>query len=263
MLKALRQIARIDAAKRSRDHASWLGPVVQEASGSEFLCLGLGDQELGAAQRALADRVVEGLPAGDWLDIGAGLGGPAHRWLEDEDRWVTAYEIAPGRQSRMRRHPRLRGLVGDMDRMPFDAEFDAAILLESAHHGRELTQLLHQCWTALRPGGQLRAAVVLRQRERLRLYDVGVIRAAEQALGCAPLVTTEDWQRGLTYMCFEAVQIEDLTAEVLPVLPRWAEALDRVGGSTASVGARGLRYLAHRGLSGPLRYALVRATKSG
>lgn len=265
MLRALRQITRIDAAKRARDHAAWLGPTVREAAGTEHLDLGLFEpgSTIEEAQLRLIDEVAEGLGAGHWLDVGSGLGGPAHRWLEQADRRVTAYEIVPGRAARTRPHERLRVLVGDCDRMPFDAEFDAVVALESANCARDLAQFLHQCWVALKPGGVLSAATVLRQRERLRLYDVGVIRAAEQALGCSSLVTTEDWQNELQRLGFVDLSVSDRSTDVLAGLELWADALSAAPSSLSALGARGLRYLSKRGLSGPLRYALVRATKPG
>ncbi|HJN77000.1 MAG TPA: methyltransferase domain-containing protein [Myxococcota bacterium] len=263
MLTALRQFARIDATKRARDHAVWLGPTLREASGSDNLCLGLfsAGRSIHEAQLRLVDALAEGLPAGRWLDVGSGLGGPAHRWLEDEDRQVTAVELVPGRVARTPPHPRLRSIVGDADRMPFFEEFDVVLALESGHYARDLSQFLHQCWLALSPGGWLSAAVVLRKREHLRLYDVGVIRAAEQALGCSPLATSEDWESILARTGFVDVRLQDRSKEVIAGLPLWADALATAGGSRGSLGARCLRYVARRGSSGPLRYGLVRARK--
>jgi len=264
VLRALRQLTRIDATKRARDHAAWMGETLRAASGSDFLCLGLfaDGRSIHDAQLALCDELVEGLPAGDWLDVGSGLGGPAHYWLSEPKRRITAFEIVDGRRDRTPPHERLTVRGGDLDRMPFDGDFDAVIALESAHYARDLGQFVRQCWRALRPGGQLRAAVVLRQTEQLRLYDQGVLRAAEQGMGCPPLQTLGAWEHHLE-AGFEDVHVDNRTADVIGGLAAWGDAFSGVDGLPGGLGARGMRYLARRGVSGPLRYALVRATRPG
>jgi SAM-dependent methyltransferase len=261
MLKALRHLTRLDATKRTRDwYAANLDRLDRATSGSLHLNLGLGPGPLPVAQKALAAAMAEGLPAGHWLDVGCGLGGPALQWLDaDPALRVTGLELVPEILDRARIHiPRLDGRLrlvgGDADQMPFDPEFDAVIALDSVWHVRDRVQFTQQAWRALKPGGVLRLTDLACRPEHLRLYDAAVVAAARKGLGAHALSTAQRWTATLQANGFEAVTVTDQSAERVDLLEDWSHA---VGGALG----RGLGYLHQRRAGGPLAFLLVEARK--
>ncbi len=258
MLKTVSHLLRLDAPKRT---LAWyranLDRLDQASEGSLHLNFGWGKGPPAAAQQRMAARMAQGLPSGRWLDVGSGLGGPAHQWLrEDPALHVTGLELVPEllERSRRRPHERYRQLGGDADCMPFGPEFDAVVALDSVWHLRDRAQFCRQAWRALKPGGLLRLTDLACKPEGLRLYDANIVATTRLALGAQALSSSQRWTANLAAAGFRDILVQDVTPDRVEVLQDWSRAL---GGALG----RSLGYLHQRRSGGPLALLLVQARK--
>ena len=203
---------------------------------------------------------------------GCGVGGPALRLAQARpDLRITGVNVVEAQLARAREGAtdRVGFLWADADELPFPAgSFDGVWCMDAAHQFRDRGQFTHQAAKVLAPGAPLVLTDWVNRPESRRLYDRGVLRGAEKALGSGGLGTLAEWQAHLGRYGFTDVQIEDLWPRVLPGLPRWADMLegtlmpDTYPRALLLAAARGLRYVHSRGLQGPLGYVLVRGVRA-
>ncbi|MCB9765312.1 MAG: methyltransferase domain-containing protein [Alphaproteobacteria bacterium] len=264
---ALTALLRVDAVKRARDLYRAFDVLFERiGQDSGLLNLGLFEDpaaELHEAQRALARRVLEGLPrAGDWLDVGCGYGGVAAALVAAHpDLRVTGLDVREPVIDAARaqhRDPRLRFLVGDADALPFPyGSFDVLYSIDAAVHFRDRGQFAGQAWVTLRPGGRLALTDLV-----LRAHPSGIkARLAERLrFGAA-----DAWRRHLHDAGFQDIEVIDLSEPVFAGLGRWVELLERepdaLPGPVRRAALAALSRLHEQGASGPLAYVLVRATR--
>lgn len=117
----------------------------------------------------------------------------------------------------------IRFLVGDFQRLPFDAEgFDIVFVVESLCHATDLDRALEEAHRVLRPGGLF---VVF---DGWRATNFGELpadmrRAAlatERAMSVGRPQELDDWLGAVTGAGFEVVENRDLTRQVLPTVRR-------------------------------------------
>lgn len=89
------------------------------------------------------------------LDVGGGTGRVAIAAAE-ACREVVVLDACPAMLRRMPNHPRLRGVHGRAQAMPFeDASFDAVLCVDALHHIKDAPVALEEMRRVLRPGGRL------------------------------------------------------------------------------------------------------------
>lgn len=217
-------------------------------------------QEIGAAQQALLERLIKPLGAGHWLQLSCGAGGSSSTILQQAEQ-LTGTDDDPNQIDRARRaHPRPRFVVSDTERLPFaEQSFDAVLSIQGLSHARDLKHALHQAWTVLKPGGWMALADFATQPQHHQLADRAKMRVIAASLGGLRLQPVERWQGHLEHMGMTDIQLVDLTAGMAKGLETWADALVNASGelsqrASAQVIARSYRSLAKAGAGGPLRY---------
>ncbi|MEQ9398664.1 MAG: methyltransferase domain-containing protein [Longimicrobiales bacterium] len=221
------------------------------------------------AAEALAVRLGEaaGLgPGHHVLDAGTGAGDQFRVWMErfGVER-VTAVERDPDLAAAARSQAERGGwgsgvevVVGDAVRVPVDpAAFDRVVSLDAAYFFRSRSDFLARAYHALRPGGRLALADLVR--------GPGWAGLAARALAPAfrvpraNLWTRSEWLGHMESLGFRDVDVADCTDAVLGGFSRWSRSAEagRGGGAIRTVGRVG-GALAR---SGALGYAIVTARK--
>lgn len=277
---ALRSLFRIDANKRTLDYYGALSEMFELLThGSAMYNLGLwsgAEREPHDAQRALVDRVIEGLPTdGHWLDVGCGPGGPAwYLALKFPELRITGIDLDIGKVQRAlalstEAPGRLHFLVGDADAIPFTAEhFDALISIEAAHHFRDRLQFAHQAARVLKPGAPLALTDIVWRGALRSPTDLLRRLAAQKGFGATELPNPEVWRAHLERYGFEQVELIDITSAVFTGFHHWAENLRRMStaltapDSVIAAAADGLDKLYAARETTDLGYVLVRARKA-
>lgn len=103
----------------------------------------------------IADWLRPSVPAdGALLDVGGGTGALARRLSVALTAHVTVLDPTPQMLSYLPDDPRLTGVVGTAERMPFDADsFDAVIVTDAFHHFRDQPGAVAEFRRVVRPGG--------------------------------------------------------------------------------------------------------------
>lgn len=277
---ALRSLLRIDAKKRTIDYYQALSEMFELLThGSAMYNLGLwagGEREPHEAQRALVDKVIEGLPTrGHWLDVGCGPGGPAwYLAVKYPELSITGVDLDVGKVQRAlalstEAPGRLHFLVGDADCLPFTAEkFDALISIEAAYHFRDRQQFTHQAYRVLKPGAPIALTDIVWRGNLRSPADLVRRAAAQKALGAAELPNPEVWRAHLERYGFEQLELIDISDAVFAGFHHWAENLRRMStaltapDSVIAAAAAGLDRIYAERASSPLGYVLVRARKA-
>ena len=90
------------------------------------------------------------------LDLGGGTGALAVRMAEVFPADVTVLDPTPEMVRYVPTHPRVTGLVGSAEAMPFaDGEFDAVVVSDAFHHFRDQDGAVREIVRVTRPGGAL------------------------------------------------------------------------------------------------------------
>ena len=90
------------------------------------------------------------------LDLGGGTGALAVRMAETLPATVTVLDPTPEMVRYIPAHPRVAGLVGSAEAMPFDDNaFDAVVVSDAFHHFRDQGGAAREIARVTRPGGAL------------------------------------------------------------------------------------------------------------
>ena len=123
----------------------------------------------------------------------------------------------------------LRFLVGDFQRLPFDAgTFDALFVVESLCHATDLDRALHEAHRVLRPDGLFVVIDGWRTASFASLPADAqrAVVATEQAMSVGRPWVIDDWLGAAVDTGFEVVEDRDLTQQILPTVRR----LERIAG---------------------------------
>ncbi|MFT5584815.1 MAG: ubiquinone/menaquinone biosynthesis C-methylase UbiE [Cognaticolwellia sp.] len=218
------------------------------------------NQEVGAAQQALLQRLIKPLEGGHWLQLSCGTGGACTAILEKAEQLTGTDPDQKQIEQARRAHSRPSFVVSDTERLPFAKEtFDNLVSIQGMSHARDLGHALHQAWTVLKPGGWMALADFATQPRHYQLADRAKMRWIAGSLGGLRLQPVERWQGHMAHMGMENIQVVDLTAGMAKGLDIWADALVAASGDlrqrgSAQMIARSYRSLAKAGAGGPLRY---------
>ena len=281
----------------ARDPAQLMGafyrfadPIFEAVTqGSGLINVGMAAEpataDLAEAQRSLVRHSVRGLALdhhGDqpprWLETGCGWGGPAILLASDHPQLhIHALDISPSHVAAARERCQRAGLghrvrvyQGDAQHAPFpSASFDGVYAIESAFHYPRKAEWAHEVVRVLRPGGRLAIADFVRKPEHTRTIE-GLALGPNMRIGAMPgLNTPAQWVRAFERAGLVEVESEDITAEVIGLLGRWAERmrqerevlLTRSPRPLLAYYTAGLDMLARRGAEAPIGYAVVRGRK--
>ncbi|MDH3232031.1 MAG: methyltransferase domain-containing protein [Alphaproteobacteria bacterium] len=156
------------------------------------------------------------------LDLCAGLAGPARYCAAERGAEVTALELNPGRAAGAARLNTLTGLAdrvrvvqGDAQALPFaDASFDAVLGQEAFLHVPDKPALLAEAFRVLVPDGRI-AFTDWIAKPGLGAADRAALRQGIAAVG---IETTESYRALLADAGFNAIEVEDLSADWEPIL---------------------------------------------
>ncbi len=254
--------------------------------GSGLINVGMADDpervELAEAQRELVRHAVRDLPRDGvegpprWLETGCGWGGPAHLLAQEHPRLhIRALDISPAhvaaaraRTSGQRR--RVSVHLGDAQHVPFPAaSFDGVYAIESAFHYPRKDEYAHEVYRLLRPGGGVAIADFVHRPEHTSWLEA-MAMAPNMRIGAMPgLFTPDRWVEAFEQADLCDVRCEDITAQVIGLLGRWADRMREEGERLRERYPRpllayyiaGLERLAARGGEAPVGYVVVRARK--
>lgn len=93
---------------------------------------------------------------GRMLDLGGGTGALAVRLADATGASLTILDPTPEMLRYLKPHPRVHGVAGVAERMPFeDASFDACVISDAFHHFRDQDAAVAEIVRVVRPGGGL------------------------------------------------------------------------------------------------------------
>ena len=95
-------------------------------------------------------------PGGCVLDVGGGAGQLAVLLAVSLDADVTVLDPTPALVDYVPAHPRVTGLIGTAEDMPFaDSTFDAVLASDAFHHFRDQNAAVREFARVVRPGGSV------------------------------------------------------------------------------------------------------------
>ncbi|MDI6901523.1 MAG: methyltransferase domain-containing protein [Anaerosomatales bacterium] len=123
---------------------NWAAPLVRRF-GDRFT-----DADIALITRKLGDAG----PGGRLLDVGGGAGQLSILLAEKLDAHATVLDPTPEMLDHLPDHPRVTGVSGVAEAMPFaDDAFDAAIVSDAFHHFRDQPGAAAELQRVVRPGG--------------------------------------------------------------------------------------------------------------
>ncbi len=286
-LTLLRLLMARDPASLMAAFYRFADPIFEAVTqGSGLINVGMAQDpdhaDLAEAQRSLVRHTVRQLPRTGpdggpprWLETGCGWGGPAAMLArEHPDLTIHALDISPTHVAATRARcsaADLRGRVrvhqGDAQHVPFPAaSFDGIYAIESAFHYPRKAEYAHELRRLLRSGGRVAIADFVHRPEHTRRLEALAL-GPNMRIGAMPgLYTPQHWVRAFADAGLVDVELEDITAQVIGLLGRWADRMRQEKHQLLAHYPRpllayytmGLDKLAARGASAPVGYVVVR-----
>ncbi|MGN2637858.1 SAM-dependent methyltransferase [Nocardia takedensis] len=158
------------------------------------------------------------------LDVGCGTGGPARHIAATTGAAVTGVTISPKQvEVALARNDDadVDFHVGDATDLPFaEAEFDAAVAIESLIHIADKQRALNEVFRVLRPGATLVVADLTQSEGLLELTNA----AQSDLRAMATLLSPSDYRNLVAQAGFEIVEVRDIGPRVRP---SWAKLVER------------------------------------
>jgi len=192
-----------------------------------------------AANAALATRA--DLQSGFKIaDFCAGLGGPARWWATQYDVDVTGIELNPDRASGAQRLTQVVGLQdsvrvvqGNVLTPPVDDNaMDAVLSQEAFLHIPDKREALRQAYRILRPGGRLAFTDWVMHQP----LSADEAQDMWQGIAAQTLQNPEGYRGMIAEVGFEAVSMDDLTADWGDILAERLEMYRKLRTQTAQAG---------------------------